>query len=446
MNSHLLAILIFVLGVSIGWFGKTWLGSLQSEFSIARTDEPQLSITQTENAQTKRGFPNSNEPSATIPSTTISLSNSLSQSNQNNRAQSGELAFTNNSTEASISDNFARLLANRQYKTAMTIYQEKSQLNSPFALQLRQQVLKELKRLSEVRNNADFAALIESYLSIHYDDIDALLLLADFHQNKGNYLEVVNVYLLAKTYAYSPADELRVANRFNHFVEKIDSFYTTQKTWRPLLDLYSHISTSGLITPALQYQQAIAHLRSGEKFFAIEQLNQLLNDSEVGEAAEIALSNLSGTNNLPRTTDTPDTNTSPGFDSATEIKLQKSGNQYLVKLANSRQDSVQLLIDTGASMTAMSRASFDVLNANGDAVEQEQREFNTAAGVIIGTVFSVPELVLGPYPLIDTQIAVIDFDPQRNIGGLLGMNILDQFQFQIDQENARLLLSQKGQP
>ena len=91
----------------------------------------------------------------------------------------------------------------------------------------------------------------------------------------------------------------------------------------------------------------------------------------------------------------------------------------------------------------MSRASFDSLTTNGDAEEIDRRVFRTAGGVVMGTVYSVPELGLGPYLIKNTQIAVIDFDVSRGFDGLLGMNILGQFRFQIDQENANLLLSSK---
>ena len=68
---------------------------------------------------------------------------------------------------------------------------------------------------------------------------------------------------------------------------------------------------------------------------------------------------------------------------------------------------------------------------------------SSASGVVMGTVYSVPELSLGPYLMKNTRIAVLDFDVSRDIDGLLGMNVLGQFRFQIDQENARLLLSRE---
>jgi len=243
--------------------------------------------------------------------------------------------------------------------------------------------------------------------------------------------------LLAKTYAYSEADQKKVASRFDNFVIDIDSSYTDQKNFLSLINLYTHINTSGLMTSTYQYRQALAHLRSGDKAFAIEQFNQLQNDSLVGELAAKALSNFTNDTGTP-----PVAYSSPWM-GADSIALQKLGNQYAVNLENSQRDSVNLLIDTGASMTAMSRESFSSFNANGDAVEVDRRVFNTANGLVQATVFVVPELSLGPYRLKNTQIAVIEFGSSRGIDGLLGMNILGQFRFQIDQENSQLLLSNK---
>jgi len=121
-----------------------------------------------------------------------------------------------------------------------------------------------LKLLTEARSNSDFSELIESYLSIYYDDVDFLLLLADFNQANGSYLEVVDVYLLAKTYAYTNVDQQNTLSRFNNFVTSIDQAYTSQQDWWSLINFYTHVNTSGLMTSTHQYQQALAHLRSGD--------------------------------------------------------------------------------------------------------------------------------------------------------------------------------------
>ena len=428
MNTRFIVIVTFILGLGSGWLGKTWLGSDQSAlFTTASTDSDSSAGIQNSVSDSVITLESANS-NGDLPATQNILDIAPRQQSQLYEDKSGGIT---------IFDHFKNLLNDRLYFDAMTLYQDQGQLNSQTIARLRRALFDHLTTLSQTRNNTDFSELIESYLSIYYDDIDALLLLANFNKVNGSYFEVIDVYLLAKTYAYNDVDQQKVLSQFNDFVKEIDSFYTNQKNWVSLINLYSHINTAGLMTSPFQFQQALAHLRSGDEYFAIEQFTQLLNDSLVGESAATAL------NKLTAYTEAPGPIVSAPLDDSEAIPLQKLGNQYLVNLTINRRDDIRLLIDTGASMTTLSRAKFDSINTSGEAVIQDRRVFRTASGVIMGTVYSVPELSLGPYRLTNTQIAVLDFDIDREIDGLLGMNILGQFRFQIDQENTRLLLSRE---
>jgi len=428
MNTRFIVIVTFILGLGSGWLGKTWLGSDQSAlFATVSTDSASSAGIQNSVSDSVITLESANS-NGDLPATQNILDIAPRQQSQLYEDKSGGIT---------IFDHFKNLLNDRLYFDAMTLYQDQGQLNSQTIARLRRALFDHLTTLSQTRNNTDFSELIESYLSIYYDDIDALLLLANFNKVNGSYFEVIDVYLLAKTYAYNDVDQQKVLSQFNDFVKEIDSFYTNQKNWVSLINLYSHINTAGLMTSPFQFQQALAHLRSGDEYFAIEQFTQLLNDSLVGESAATAL------NKLTAYTEAPGPIVSAPLDDSEAIPLQKLGNQYLVNLTINRRDDIRLLIDTGASMTTLSRAKFDSINTSGEAVIQDRRVFRTASGVIMGTVYSVPELSLGPYRLTNTQIAVLDFDIDREIDGLLGMNILGQFRFQIDQENTRLLLSRE---
>jgi len=438
MNNRNLIAIAFFTGIGGGWFGKTLLESYQHRHGNGNvTTSTASDIQSTPTPIDRDAASTDSQPVKPSNSTQTSQTNSFVRNTLDISRLLEPRQEKEETTSVSIISTFEKLLEDKRYTNAMTLFQEQKQRSEKIATQLKGILLSELRFLTTVRNNSDFSELVENYLSIYYDDIDVLLLVVEFNQFNGSYLEVVNVFLLAKTYAYSEFDKDKVAGRFNKFVMDADSSYTRQKDWWSLINLYTHINASGLMTTTYQYRQAIAHLRSGNETFAIEQLNQLLDDNLVGVSAATTLSSL--TND----TDNPTIVYSSVWEGADSIALQKLGNQYAVNLNNSRQDSVKLLIDTGASMTAVSRDSFNTLNAAGDAVERDRRVFRTANGLVQATVFSIPELRLGPYKLENTQIAVIDFDSGQGIDGLLGMNILGQFRFQIDQERSYLLLSQK---
>ena len=69
--------------------------------------------------------------------------------------------------------------------------------------------------------------------------------------------------------------------------------------------------------------------------------------------------------------------------------------------------------------------------------------FRTANGFSKGAVYRVGRMRLGQMVLIDMNIAVLDFSMGDDIDGLLGMNVLGQFRFQIDQQQKRLYLAEK---
>lgn len=434
MHSRYLIAIAFLTGLGGGWLAKTLLDSSSLKFDAAGANDSRGT---TGTAVPEDAIGLNSRPLAQTESAQTSGEGLVNRTDPDTSTREAQQESSEDTTRSSITGTFDKLLRDRRYYDAMSLFQQQKQNNSQNAIQLRTKLLNELRSLTENRNNSDFSELVESYLSIYYDDIDVLLLLAEFNQANGSYLEVVNVFLLAKTYAYSDPDQKNVLNRFDEFVIDIDNSYTGQQDWWSLINLYAHISDSGLMTSSYRYRQSLAHLRSGDEAFAIEQFKELLDDPLVGESAAKVLGKLT-----PEAEDPIIVDHAP-WEGAETIALEKLGNQYAVNLTNNRQDSVKLLIDTGASMTAMSRNAYNILNASGEAVEQDKRVFRTAGGLVQGTVYSVPELSLGPYRLENTQIAVIDFDRGRSIDGLLGMNILGQFRFHIDQDTPQLLLMSK---
>jgi len=428
MSTRLILIIVFIAGVTTGWVGNSWLVPVQSELVNTAANDNHNALINSPEVTTNY----IRTPTLMAPDTTNSVTSEKSTNLQNDQPVPEDKADS-----VAVIPYFQELLNNRLYNDAMSFYQRQSQRSEQTAIKLKGAALDHLRLLSQTRNNNDFSEFIDSYLSIYYDDIEVLLLLADFNQANGSFLEAVDVYLLAKTYAYSDVDQQNTFARFSDFVERTDSMYTTQENWFSLVNFYSHINTAGLMTSSHQYRLALAHLGNGDEYTAIEQLKRLTSDSTVGESAAKTLNNLTSNNDI-----TVSVNNAPA-ESSEKIALQKRGNQYLVDLTLNRQDEVKLLIDTGASITALTRASFNSLTTFGELIELDRRVFRTAGGVVMGTVYSVPQLSLGPYSMKDTKIAVLDYDTNSGIDGLLGMNVLGQFRFQIDQENTSLLLSKK---
>jgi predicted aspartyl protease len=436
MGERLSFVFIFLAGVGAGWIGQTWYAAAQTESAVrvlagntpvAENELPSSTVRATDTAVGDAG-------SAGVASLTqdVVASDSAAQPQSSPVAGSGD-----------GSGQLEQLLAERRYFDAMTLHQDKVRAGDRAAAQSKRTILKHLRDLLDSRNSNDFSDLIQNYLSLYYDDIEVLLLLAEFNQTNGSYLEAVDVYLLASTYAYTEVDQNNVNASFDAFIRTVDRQYTDQKNWLSLINLYSHVNASGLLTSPYQYRLAIAYLQNGDEFLATEHLRQLVDDSLVGEAAVLSLNNLGGNSTVA----IPAQPAESALASSESVALEKRGNHYLVDLTLNRADRVSLLIDTGASITTLWSTAFNSLSTLGNAVEVERRAFRTAGGIVQGTVYSVSELTLGPYRLQDTHVAVLDFDAgddsRDGFDGLLGMNVLGRFDFQIDQENSRLLLNRQ---
>jgi clan AA aspartic protease (TIGR02281 family) len=431
MQLRFLLIIIFTAGFSFGWLAKArWLpfeyssGSPAADSVRSSPDFPPSDLIN--DVDTEKSLHNSPKLAVNVADIPGSSQSSLSL-NKERRPDS----------HSNVLAIFNQLLTARRYKEAIVLYQDHEYLGGQYMAGLKNSVVNNLRLLLKAQKQNDFSELADLFLAVYYDDIDVLLLLADFNQASGAYMDTINVYQLAKTYAYSDTQQQKLLAHFNEFVEATDSFFAAKKDWFALGNFYSHIEATGLLTSSYQYRQAIVSINSGDNLYAEKRLQQLVSDSLVGVDAIATLKKLRGAHSAG------ETGRNGSWRGADKVALQHRGNQYLVDLQVSGRDQVTLLIDTGASMTTLSQSAFLALSSKSEAVELGKRVFNTANGMIKGTVYSIPQLNLGSYRLENVQIAVLDFTLSGGVDGLLGMNVLGQFRFQIDQENVSLLLDRK---
>lgn len=125
---------------------------------------------------------------------------------------------------------------------------------------------------------------------------------------------------------------------------------------------------------------------------------------------------------------------------STQLALASHNNHFLVSLGIGQSQSVNLMIDTGASLSVISDRQLGRLAG---AEYLRTVTMNTAGGQVQSEVYRVAQVQLGPYRLSQVEFAVLSLDNLAG-DGLLGMNILQQFRFSIDTQNKWLELSPKA--
>jgi clan AA aspartic protease (TIGR02281 family) len=388
------------MAFTAGWLRDSWYLSDAPKFSKAM---PALSL-EADTGGAQDGAPNVLEPAAASKLRPIN----------------GPAPQTDGLAE------FKAMLDQREYKGAVEFYQA-----SRYAEEHAARILK------PVLLQDDFTQLTERYLGLYYDDVDVLLSLALFNRSVGAFVEAAEVYHLLQSYAYNDSDRAKVESAIDDFISFYHPYFVTANNLQGLEHLYEQMLSHDLLQPKHRLGQAEALLLGGHSAPAKELLLDLLDDPAVHANAQQMLIKY-------ETLFEPEQSGMIALQSDynAQVPLRSRGNQFVTELQLDNT-ALALLIDTGASLTTLSRQSFEQISDRHHFTLLGHRMFRTANGFSKGAVYRVGRMRLGQMVLIDMNIAVLDFSMGDDIDGLLGMNVLGQFRFQIDQQQKRLYLAEK---
>ena len=332
---------------------------------------------------------------------------------------------------------FKKQLTAHNYVAAIDIYQLSLDANDTGDLGLKPLLMEHIEMLISSSSQSQFTELTELYLSVFYDDIDVLLSLAKFNRSTGFLAEAAAILHLVKSYAYTNRDKITVEATIDDFISQVHTDLVSADDLFGLANIYQQMHRLNLLTPMHRLRQAQLSIQTGSMASAREILADLIQEPSISAEAEQIMLNHQQELSLGKGNKMAMKN---GY--SDQIVLARRGNQYLADL-EIQDTKVALLIDTGASMTTLSQQAFQTLSNNHTFNLLGQRIFNTANGIAKGNIYQVDSLTLGRFTLAGIQIAVLDFSMPDGVDGLLGMNILANFRFHIDQKTQMLYLADR---
>lgn len=330
---------------------------------------------------------------------------------------------------------FLESLEKGQFEQAISLYLTVWQLSEQEALPLRDLLIGHAQSLLFERRYNQAEELINSYLSEFYSDLEFLLLSSQLLAETNLFYETINQLQLAYSYALTPSDQQLFFQVYKEISTKIYELLNQSQQTTELIQLYQQIDHAGLLLDEDRLRLIALYLQEREFILAMEEAEKI----DTSSPSQGQLQNILSQH--PEIAELKSSNTETNGSGISEgVSLTRVGDQFIAPLYISEK-TVPLLIDTGASITTISLNFFEQIKNELRVSYQSQQEFLTANGKTTGEIYIVDQVKLGSHTLNNIELAVLDFPTDNSHYGLLGMNILRNFQFSIDQQQDRLNLT-----
>ncbi|MEM8563626.1 MAG: retropepsin-like aspartic protease [Pseudomonadota bacterium] len=337
--------------------------------------------------------------------------------------------------EFATDQSFAQMLSEQRFWDAAAYYYRRMGSDAADRLTLRPQFDRYLKDCRQNCETGSFLDLVDAWLATFYDDIPVLIQLAEFQEDQGQPEAAANTLLLARTYALEVDHQHAVQQARDRLTQRTDKRLGDETRWIELLGYYDFLASIDFTTPKFELRRALLYRRLGEDARARNLLRRLQAADDARDPSFTA--NLDRyLNEAPAATRVEE---NPVDVFPTAVPLEKHGTGFLVKVRFNERDTLTLLVDTGASITALTHDSFRRLYRP-DLSLMGTQLFKTASGYTRGDIYSALSISLGEERVEGPTLAVLDRLDMGDIDGLLGMNILRHFRFEIDQNGSVMYL------
>ncbi|WP_257253938.1 MULTISPECIES: retropepsin-like aspartic protease [unclassified Endozoicomonas] len=322
---------------------------------------------------------------------------------------------------------FEQALEDLRYDDALIIFQRQERLNSDLSERLVTVLMQKTDEWSEHREYS--IAALERFTQHYYQNPALLHKLSELYTAQYELEKAIEVLINAQSFTSDP-DKLRnMATRIHELSRLVYDNRQTNQQLHETLPLFQKLATMEPDRAFYRFALAQGYLSTDDSDHAIRELELLQTDEEFGRQASRQLSDL-----LPPVQEEPEEMP------ASAIPLIAEGNHYIVAALTQNKSQSRLLIDTGASLTTLPDALLKELKRKKMAYRVGHTELKTASGIAFAPIYRVKELHLGQYVIKDLEVAGLDLG-YAFAEGLLGMNVLGQFHFQIDQDRNHLILT-----
>jgi clan AA aspartic protease (TIGR02281 family) len=354
-----------------------------------------------------------------IASGPVKTTKSSSQSKPDTAAQSSQAQYqTVTAAQANT------LFDQRLFEQALAIYEELLLIDEQAAIGVKRRWHEHVQQWFKDKDYQTVEGFNAVFLLNYPYDLVFLPIKAETLAATGNTTESINVYHALISYTFDIRQEEYFGARIHHLASEQLSSFKKSLSWQAIVDFADEVMLLEADYPPYILAQAEAYIFLGDFQSAERLLEPMLQISFYREQAQSLLAQIHKTK-LQQTA----------------VKLQPIGEHYLVGGLINETNDIRLMIDTGASLSVLTRARFDEIEYKTSPLYLGDTLLNTAGGQINAPIYQFERFQINEFTVDKISFVIIDLDNMTDYHGLLGMNFLKQFKFKIDQENNLLILS-----
>jgi len=309
---------------------------------------------------------------------------------------------------------------------AVALYQQEVRSGSRLTERMRSRMIARIIRFIRLNQHDDAQDLLSAYLTSNAYDAEVLLLQAQLYNIVGQYLEALANAYDAKIYSAPGVDVAMIERLINEILEEYEEQLIEKKEWPRLVSLYNLVIAKDLGERQAAYYYKLAHaqFKLGDYYVALASLSQIIGHPLLGRKAQY----------FERTIEK--------FiegDGVVAIGVRHSDpHKFLVTATINGDIEAELLVDTGASLSVL-REKF-VAERGLSTEDEKPLTLTTVSDTLEARTIALESFGIDEVSFADMPVGVTEMPEEFLPDGLLGMDFLSQFEFNLDQENLVLYL------
>ena len=316
-----------------------------------------------------------------------------------------------------------------RFDDALTLYQAHERRGSELLPKLRDRLV---QKVSLWQQNGDLDTCVnalERFTQYYYQDTGLLKMQINALEENNELARAIEVCILVSPLATRQAEVNYYRDSRHRLARRLFHHHYPSGSVSDQLALFQKLAYIEPDYAFYRYALALMYLSLGDTDNAIRELEVLQLDQEFGQKSSVLLADLK-----PVMPEEPEAHT------LGMISLRAVGQHLVAPVKVGDKGHARLLIDTGASLTTMPSQLLQELKRKKQAARVGYVELRTAGGPRFSPLYSIKSFQIGEYLLKNLEVAELDMAVGEKADGLLGMNVLSRFRFQIDQERPALIL------